>query len=181
MKTWTGFLSFKKKYLFKYIVDHPSVFSVKHGDLDVVTPPPSLSSVSLCSPEIREGSRRSDTCALRAQAVISSARAAHRLCVSREECCPFSLPHRCKTEADRDALRGRFLLVLIPLQFVRKAPEVSAFTLNNNSLSLTRWLSLSEQYYTYFKKGFFFFSTLWNIHFSVMCLTRSYFIQTENY
>lgn len=140
------------------------MFSVKHGDLDAAIPPPSLSSGSLCSAETRGGSRRSDACALRAQAVISSARAAHRLCVSREECCPFSPPHRCKTEAARDALRGRFLLVSIPLQFVRKAPQV---TLNNNSLRLTRRLSPSEQYYTYFKKV----SLLYETYISVLCVS----------
>lgn len=89
-----------------------------------------------------------------------------RLCVSREECCPFSPPHRCKTEAARDALSGRFLLVSIPLQFVRKAPQVSAFTFNNNSLRLTRRL-LSEQYYTYFKKV----SLLYETYISVLCVS----------
>lgn len=132
-----NWFSFFFKQIFIQIYRWSSVFSVKHGDLDAAIPPPSLSSVSRCSPETRGGSRRSDTCALRAQAVISSARAAHRLRVSREECCPFSPPHRCKTEAARDALRGRFLLVSIPLQFVRKAPQVSAFTLNNNPPNTT--------------------------------------------
>lgn len=156
-----NWFSFFFKQIFIQIYRWSSVFSVKHGDLDAAIPPPSLSSGSLCS---AGGSRRSDTCALRAQAVISSARAAHRLCVSREECCPFSPPHRCKTEAARDALRGRFLLVSIPLQFVRKAPQV---TLNNNSLRLTRRLSLSEQYYTYFKKV----SLLYETYISVLCVS----------
>lgn len=159
-----NWFSFFFKQIFIQIYRWSSVFSVKHGDLDAAIPPPSLSSGSLCSAETRGGSRRSDTCALRAQAVISSARAAHRLCVSREECCPFSSPHRCKTEAAHDALRGRFLLVSIPLQFVRKAPQV---TLNNNSLRLTRRLSLSEQYYTYFKKV----SLLYETYISVLCVS----------
>lgn len=142
------------------------MFSVKHGDLDAAIPPPSLSSGSLCSAETRGGSRRSDTCALRAQAVISSARAAQgSACLVRSAVLSLP-PHRCKTEAARDALSGRFLLVSIPLQFVRKAPQVSAFTFNNNSLRLTRRL-LSEQYYTYFKKV----SLLYETYISVLCVS----------
>lgn len=158
-----NWFSFFFKQIFIQIYRWSSVFSVKHGDLDAAIPPPSLSSVSRCSAETRGGSRRSDTCALRAQAVISSARAAHRLCVSREECCPFStgvkqklLVTLCAADScscpSRCSLSGRHH---------KSAPLLLTI------IRLTRRLSLSEQYYTYFKKVFLLYET----YISVLCVS----------
>lgn len=152
MKTELVFFLFKK-YLFKYFVDHPcSVLSTETWMLPSRhhrwAQPPS----ALLRPVEEAGDR---TRARWGLGLSFPARVPPTGSACLVRSVVLSLPHRCKTEAARDALRGRFLRVPIPPQFVRKAPQVSAFTLNNNSLRLTRWLSLSEQYYTYFKKAFF--------------------------
>lgn len=145
----TGFLSFLNKYLFKYIVDR-SALSTETWMLPSRHHRWAQAPSALLRPVEEAGDRTRARWGLRLSfpARVPPTGSA---CLVRSAV--LSPPHRCKTEAARDALRGRFLLVSIPLQFVRKAPQV---TLNNNSLRLTRRLSLSEQYYTYFKKVFYF-------------------------